>query len=401
MRCNLDNVMAALAERRDADCIPIVIPASFTNELGQIRGLGSQGLPVIAADYNAKALGFYSRYSIPYLVADYTSSEEAFVKGILKLGTALRASNKRGVLFIAGAEELLPIVNRFQSDLLDDFIFTSNINLQLKHEDKWFQMQHASKAGLRVPETILWDTKTIIGKPESLSYPVIVKGRSGKSFYKKFKMQAIRCNDSNEVHSFLNSCKDIECLVQEEIPGAESDLFTLGCYMSKNSEVLGIFTGRKIRNNREYGSCAMAISCKAPDVVEEGLNYLKTAGYHGACEIEFKRDERDGKLRFLEINNRLWKWHSLATACGVNLAYLQYLDAIGCSVKLSPNAQINDKRWWLALMDSWVQMKRGISHPPVLMNYLTSLRTNMVHGTMSLSDPLPGIINAARMGWVI
>ena len=401
MKCSLDHVMAALGKWKDVNYVPIVIPASFTNELGQIRGLGSQGLPVIAVDYNAKALGFYSRYSIPYLAADYTHSADAFIDDVLDLGTALRTSGKKGVLFIAGAEELLPIINRFQSDFSNDFMFTSDIELQLKHEDKWFQIQHASKAGLRAPETILWNGKTVIGKPESLSYPVVVKGRTGKSFYKQFRMQARRCDDSNELYSFLDACADVECLIQEEIPGPESNLYTLGCYMSQKREPLGVFTGRKIRNNREYGSCAMAISCEAPDVLREGLKYLKAAGYHGACEIEFKREERDGNLTFLEINNRLWKWHSLATACGVNLAYLQYLDTIGTPIAIPYEAQIYGKRWWLALMDMWIQMKKATSNSSHFIEYLKTFRIGAVHGIGSISDPLPCFRNFIGFGWML
>ena len=43
-----------------------------------------------------------------------------------------------------------------------------------------------------------------------------------------------------------------------------------------------------------------------------------------------KRDTRDGKYRLMEVDARRWMWHSLGTACGVNLSLAAYYrDAIG------------------------------------------------------------------------
>ncbi|MFH1357410.1 MAG: hypothetical protein ABII18_09805 [bacterium] len=381
--------------------VPVVVPSSFTNELGQIRGLGSQKLPVIAVDHHPKALGFYSRYSIPFLVSDYKQNPEHFIKDLLLLGKELLSLGKKGVLFLAGAEELLPIVNQYYTDLKEVFIFTSDVKKQFEYEDKWIQYIRATEAGLIIAKVLLWDGLSVKGDLELLNYPVIIKARRGKQFYHLFKTQAVQCASPNEVINFLEKCCGMDCLIQEEIVGPETGLFTLGCYMSKGCKPLGIFTGRKIRNNREYGSCAMAISCDAPEISEQGLRYLKTINYHGACEIEFKYDTQKSKFTFLEINNRLWKWHSLATACGVNLTYLQYLDAIGEPIDLTHEQQIQGKRWWLALMDSWIQSKRILKQPKQYMNFLKSLRLNAIHGIGSWKDPLPGIINFFRFQWMV
>ncbi|MBU0506389.1 hypothetical protein KJ708_10380 [bacterium] len=381
--------------------VPVVIPASFTNELGQIRGLGKSGLPVIAVDYNVKALGFYSRYSISFLVSDYNETPGLFIQDLILLGEELLSLGKKGVLFLAGAEELLPIVNQYYCELKDVFIFTSDVKKQCEHEDKWVQYLQAKSASLIVTKTILWDGKTVQENLESLIYPVIVKARKGKQFYHLFNAQAVQCTSPNAVTAFLEKCQGMECLIQEEIQGPETGLFTFGCYVSKENKPLGVFTGRKIRNNREYGSCAMAISCDAPEILEQGLRYLKEAKYHGACEIEFKQDQNNGKFTFLEINNRLWKWHSLATACGVNLVYAQYLDAIGCPIDLTKAKQAQGKRWWLALMDSWIQIKKGVKRPVILKEYIQSIRFNVEHGIWSWRDPLPGLINLVRGQWIV
>ena len=59
--------------------------------------------------------------------------------------------------------------------------------------------------------------------------------------------------------------------------------------------------------------------------------------------MEFKRDPRDGGYKLMEINARHWLWHSLAAACGVNLSYVAYRDAIGDPF-VAPR-QIDGRRW--------------------------------------------------------
>jgi len=55
-------------------------------------------------------------------------------------------------------------------------------------------------------------------------------------------------------------------------------------------------------------------------------------GYSGLCEIEVKRDTRDGRVKLIEANPRLTGGGDAATYAGVDLCWLHYLDLIGCPV---------------------------------------------------------------------
>ena len=56
---------------------------------------------------------------------------------------------------------------------------------------------------------------------------------------------------------------------------------------------------------------------------------INNLGYSGLMSAEFKKDENDGLLKFLEINARVW-WHMwLSERCGVDILFASYLDAIG------------------------------------------------------------------------
>jgi D-aspartate ligase len=54
--------------------------------------------------------------------------------------------------------------------------------------------------------------------------------------------------------------------------------------------------------------------------------------YRGIFSAEFKRDERDGLFRLLEVNARPWWFVDFAVRCGVDVCRMAYDDALGREV---------------------------------------------------------------------
>ena len=50
----------------------------------------------------------------------------------------------------------------------------------------------------------------------------------------------------------------------------------------------------------------------APELKAFAEQILSAANYNGLCEVEFKMDSRDNQYKFLEVNTRTWKWHTIA-----------------------------------------------------------------------------------------
>ena len=69
------------------------------------------------------------------------------------------------------------------------------------------------------------------------------------------------------------------------------------------------------------------------EVVDAGLALLRALWFHGISQVEFKRDPRDGRFKLMEVNPRLWQWHGLAAACGVDLPLIAYRDLTGEQVE--------------------------------------------------------------------
>jgi D-aspartate ligase len=60
--------------------------------------------------------------------------------------------------------------------------------------------------------------------------------------------------------------------------------------------------------------------------------FLRGVHYVGICEIEVKRDTRDGVVRLIEANPRYSVTADAAIYAGVDIGWLHYLDLIGQTV---------------------------------------------------------------------
>ena len=139
-------------------------------------------------------------------------------------------------------------------------------------------------------------------------------------------------------------------MVQEFIPGGDAELFTLGSYLTPEGEPLGLFCGRKLRQTRGYmGSARVGEAIWVDEVVDQGVELLRALEFHGVSQVEVKRDPRDGLYKLIEVNPRLWQWHGLAAACGVDLPWIAYRHLTGDPL---PPARMRDegKLWSITIM---------------------------------------------------
>ena len=68
--------------------------------------------------------------------------------------------------------------------------------------------------------------------------------------------------------------------------------------------------------------------------------FLRNIGYQGICEIEVKRDSRDGKVKLIEANPRLSGGGDAAPYAGVDLVWIHYQNMIGVELaKIGPNGK--------------------------------------------------------------
>ncbi len=142
-------------------------------------------------------------------------------------------------------------------------------------------------------------------------------------------------------------------LLQEVVPGPESELVELAVYIDRAGRAVRTVTGRKLRQFPiGFGSTSLARTESIPDVLSTGLAFLGAIGFQGIAHVEFKRDPRDGRLRMIEINPRVALWFQLARTAGVDIVAAAADDLSGRPIQ--PGREQRDGvRWQYGLKDAY------------------------------------------------
>lgn len=339
-----------------------VLGVGWVAGLAAIRSLGRMGVRVLAVDHRRSALGFRSRYAEAHVAP--SRSGDAYIAFLETLGEAVAfPTHDDDLQTLARSRERLALICPFPAwDVLG------------RIQDKRQQVAAAQRVEVAVPRTN--------DSGDGLAFPVVVKPSDPPSFRARFGVKAFRAENDAELAAALERAQDFDPFVQEWIPGGDETLWTAGVYVDQSGRALGTFTGRKLRQTpREIGTARVAEARWRPELADAAISLLRELRFHGIAQVEFKLDARDGRFKLIEVNPRLWEWHGLAAACGVDLPHIAYLDAIGR--KPSPVTMREDgKRWAITLARH--AMPR-FQRPPY------------VDAMWARDDPRPAVVHLARV----
>ncbi len=350
----------------------VVADAGWVNGLAAVRSLARAGAPVVAIDHRRGALGFRSRHALGVLCPDPVRDPEGYVEFLAALADALG----RPAPIFPTHDEHLNAIARAADRLEGRFLFPfPGWDVLGPIQRKRHQLETAREAGIPIPRTV--DEPT-----DELGYPVLVKPSDPVGFRRAFGRQSFRCASRPELDDAFGRARPYDPLVQELVPGGDGELYSLGSYVAADGEALGLFSGRKVRQTPPgVGTCRVGEAVWVDEVVEQGLALLRALGFHGLSQVEFKRDPRDGVYKLMEVNPRLWQWHGLAAACGVDLPRIAYWDLLGA--RLPPARQNGaSRRWAITFM--------GRTRPAFV-------RPPYVEAVFARDDPAPAFVQAARI----
>lgn len=342
----------------------------WVNGLAAIRSLGRAGVPVLAVDHRRGALGFHSRYAQARLCPDPVADEAAYLDFLASVDLPGPAP------IFPTHDEHLNAIARGRERLGDRFLYPfPTWDVLGPIQSKRRQLEAAVELGVPIPETRLEPT-------DELGYPVLVKPSDPTGFRRAFRRQAFRCHTRAELDEAFELARPYAPLVQELVPGGDDELYTLGSYLNRDGEALGLFCGRKLRQTPPLvGTARVSEAVWVDEVVSLGVALLHGLGFHGLSQVEFKRDPRDGRFKLMEVNPRLFQWHGLAAACGTDLTRIAYLDLIG-EPPAPARSNGASKRWAITLM-------RG-SRPALV-------RPPYVDAILALDDPKPAAAQVAGL----
>lgn len=298
------------------------------------RELGRAGIDVAVLGSH-KGLAAHSRYTRHHEVADFYSQPRLWTEQVRRVA----ASYDQAPVLFPTEDAALLIIDRFAEEL------GQHLRLPFPAPgatprilDKLALYRAAADLGIGVPRfyqvhggddvAALIDAKSSwIAKP-SCRYR-IDDGEQVRTFLSVSGGTKALGGDIDTAVTTVTEA-GFDCVVQELIAGPFEELVSVGLCIDRDGKVLTSYTARKRCEYPEpFGDGLIVETIADPGITKLAADLLHSLGYWGICDVEFKRDPRDGRFKLLDANPRVWLWHDLGIFGGAGaLALTAYQLAI-------------------------------------------------------------------------
>lgn len=384
---------------KDRDNRAVVLGGSSVTSLGMCRTLSENGISVFCVD-NRKNETAFSRFCAGFFAVPGIESSSRILKSFLaELDGRVDTS---AVVFPASDLFCLNLV-RSMGEVNGKYVFLANRQSVETLVDKERFYLSLMRAELAHPETYFPLEDDLSEIEKNLDYPVLVKPAVSQMFSRIFILKSFVAKDRKELEKYLGLASEhrISVMVQQIVSGPPTNVYGIAGYVDRNSEPKGVFAYRRIRDwPLGFGCNSMieSIPVSAVEPIKEiTLDYLRSLKYTGLFEAEFKKDDRDGNFKLIEINARSWWQNRFATVCGLNLVLMAYLDAMGRKTS-SKDTYRTGMRWIYALNDIQSAMTLFQSGNVSFFEWLSSYKSLVDYAYFAPNDPLPCISNMLFAG---
>src|SRR5947207_1007234 len=193
---------------------------------------------------------------------------------------------------------------------------------------------------------------------------------------------------SSIVSALLSSVLVEHLLYQEMMPGGGENQWSY-CGLFVEGVPIAAFTAcRRRQKPPDFGRASTYVLASYDEEVERYSRMVLAAlKYTGLAEVEWKRDPRDGRLKFLEVNARCWGWHTLASRVVGNLPAMLYDYLVNGTIqKIEPRY---GSKWVKWITDVPVSLHLLARRELTVRQYVNDLRGDLISCNCDKSDPLP------------
>lgn len=301
--------------------------------LGIVRSLGRRGVDVVVID-DERSISRHSRYvSGAYRFDELRTDEQT----VAALDAVAERADVKGWVVYPTREETVAALARHRPRLLEHFrIPTPDWSVTEWAWDKRKTYARATELGIPTPRS--WhvrseqELETIDADP-----PYVIKPAIKEHFFYATRCKAWRADSREELAARFRAAAALvgteEVVVQELIPG-DGETQLAYCAMFKTDTPLASMLVKRLRQHPvDFGRASTFVrTVDVPEVEEMSVRFLRSIGYYGLVELEYKHDRRDGSIKLLDVNARTWGYHSLGGRAGVDFPYLLYADQLGLPV---------------------------------------------------------------------
>ena len=370
--------------------IGAVVTGGDFQGLGALRTLARKGIPVVLLDSD-HCIGRYSKYTKKFFKSPKPTQEEAYLDFLVGLA---KSEKIKGWVIFPNSDEAVYVLSKHKELLEESYrVPTPHWDVIKNIYIKENTYRIAEKNNIPTPKTYYPKSLEQLNELD-LEFPVIIKPSIRDHFYSKVKIKAFLIRNKEELLKTYRRVSLVidpsEILVQDFIPGGANQLYSFCPFFKEGRILASIMAIRKRQHPMDFGQATtFAEIVEIPIMREIAEKFLSLIGYYGIGEVEFMKDPRDGQFKLLEVNPRIWGWHTLAIAAGVDLPYFLYQDAIGENIRASlPQKNMKWVRLITDVPTVSIEMAKGNMN---IADYLRSMRGEKEFAVFSLDDPLPFI----------
>ena len=328
-----------LPQKAEKDWPPAVVADVFQTGVNLMRDLGRHGVRVVGVDSNPSREGFRSVYGKSYLCPDPDTHPAEWVAFMQSLARQLGAKP----VIIPAADVFVSALGKHAAELRDFYAFDEcGARLQAALGTKEHQYGLAHQHGFPCPRSEFVGSENALRRfAATACFPCLLKPRQQREWetlpegnpLRGRKLVTAETTEELIDHYAMAQRWRPEAVVQEIIAGPDSAKY---CYLSaygRDGSRLGHCVVQEFRAYPVlFGSASIVEPVEDPEIEQACDRFLRAIHYVGVCEIEVKRDVRDGGVRLVEVNPRVSGTGDCAIYTGVEVGWLHYLDLVGVRV---------------------------------------------------------------------
>ncbi len=308
---------------------PKVLITYCWNRVGYniVRSLAAHNIDVYVADTSNRNICSMSKFvKGNFVYPDPFYKEDAFIKKLLEIVDQLHPN-----ILLPTHDEALVIAKH--KDKFPSWLLIPIARYQLLHDlsNKYISTLIAESVGVPVPHLFM-------NIDEIQSYPVVFKAavsNSAKDIY--FPKNEI------ELKKLMLKYDGQNTLIEEKCIG---DDYSVDCIRGVNYFQASVYRAL-VTKTIGGGTTTQRIIVEHQDLIDYAKRILDKVDYKGVCGMDFKVDDRTGKVGFIEINARYTGGLATPIAAGFDIPYIHYCLSTGKDFNRDFKVRIGTKTKWL------------------------------------------------------
>lgn len=298
----------------------LVIGADYRG-LTAVRSLGRHGIPVWVL-VGQQSIAAKSRYALRHFA--WPDGEREQLQLLLRLASEQRL---RRWLLVPTDDGHAALIARHRAILEQCFVLATSSWKALKWAyDKRLTYRLARALKIAFPHTACPRNRDQVANLD-FPYPAILKPAFKESDNRFTRAKAWLVQNREELLARYDDACDLvgakAVMIQEMIPGCGEYQFAFGA-LCVDGKPLASVTARRLRQfPTSFGRSSSYVETIENSHVEcNARRFLQALRFTGLVEVEFKQDPRDGQYKILDVNPRVWGWHTIGLQAGIDFPYL-------------------------------------------------------------------------------